>query len=355
MLLIIPLINDILILVKGLIYMKKLIALLLCLGILFTVPAAICSAQEAYAVTSVEDAYEEFKNQHSDFVKSFTDYGITEELLKEFLYDIHAYISEINTHTTVTPDNFEKHALTAISTVSSREKYYSIQDAILILYPDAIRQALKYGTVSEELQPIVDTVKKIVFDYGLLENTDAVLPQTPLLTFTDLPETHWAYYSVNTLVQNLILNGYLDGTFKPDSNITRGEFAKIIVSATDTLDSSASSSFSDVSTNDWYYHYVSSAYKNGYITGYPDGSFRPDDYITRADICTIVSRSLGSPVSVSGTTFSDDASIPAYAKIPVYALVKKGIINGMGDGKFAPTAFATRAQTAKIICSAFFE
>lgn len=331
--------------------MKKLISIILCL--IFLCSCVVCSAEE-YKVYSVEDAYAEFKGLHPDFVESFINIGVKEDLLTSFLYDIHEYILEINSHTPITNENFEKHALSAISAISSREKYYPVQDALLILYPTAIKQALKNGTVHKDLQPVVDTVKKIVFENGMLNSSATPEFSEPAFKFSDLPDSHWAYNSVNILAENFILNGYLDGTFKPEANITRGEFAKIIVSATDTLDISASSSFSDVSSDDWYYYYVSSAYKEGFIKGYPDGTFRPDDYITRADICTIVSRCLGSPTSLSGVTFDDDFLIPSYAKIPVYALVKLGIINGMGDGKFAPTAFATRAQTAKIICTAFF-
>ena len=343
--------------------MKKLLSVFLCLVLLTS--SVVCFAKEKYSVSSIEDAYSEFKGKHPEFVESFIKSGVSEELLMSFLFDIHDYILEINSHTPITKENFEKHALTAISTVSSREKYYPIQDTLIILYPQAIKQALKDGTVHKDLQPVVDTVKEIVFENDLInsgsgagagssfgENTST--PQSPAITFSDLPSSHWAYDSVNVLTENFILNGYLDGTFKPDANITRGEFAKIIVSATDTLDTSATSSFSDVSSNDWYYYYVSSAYKEGFITGYPDGTFRPNDYITRADICTIVSRALGSPTNLSGAAFDDDMLIPSYAKIPVYALVKLEIINGMGNGKFAPTANATRAQTAKIICKAFF-
>ncbi len=333
--------------------MKKLLTIILSIVLALTVLTV--SAEENYNVYSIEDAFADFKLEHPDFVKSFVDYGVVEDLLMSFLQDTHTYILEINSHTPVTYENFEKTALTAISGISSREKYYIIQDALLILYPDAIRTALKYGTVDESLKPVVETVKRIVFENKMIYETDIEdIPTEPAFTFTDLPDSHWAYNAVNVLAENFIINGYLDGSFKPEANITRGEFAKIIVSATDTLDTAATSSFSDVSEEDWYYLYVSSAYKEGFITGYPDGTFHPNDYITRADICTIVSRSLGSPTTVSGTLFSDDNLIPSYAKIPVYALVRKGIINGMGDGRFSPTSNATRAQTAQIIYSAFF-
>ncbi len=334
--------------------MKKLLTLILCITIIFSFSVFSCHAEESYSVYSIDDAYAEFKTEHPDFVNSLLNQDIEESLLVSFLHDVHYYIAEINSHTPITENNFEKQALLAISNISSREKYYSIQDALLTLYPDAIKLAVKEGVVAEELQPIVDTVKKIIFTNGMLNLTDSPT-YTPAFTFTDLPVSHWAYYPINILADNFILNGYLDGTFKPEANITRGEFAKIIVSATDSLDASANASFTDVTTDDWYYYYVASAYQKGYIKGYEDGTFRPNANITRADICTIVYRALGSPASVSGEEFSDDKLIASYAKIPVYALVKMEIINGMGDGTFAPAAFATRAQTAKIIHSAFFK
>ena len=156
------------------------------------------------------------------------------------------------------------------------------------------------------------------------------------------------------MASELILSGYLDGSFKPDNNITRAEFAKIIVSATNSFDASAASSFLDVPSESWYYYYVSTAYKLGYITGYPDGSFHPDDNITRADICTIVNRVLKASPDGSVSTFADDWAIPDYARNSVYALASKGIVNGYADRTFAPKSYATRAQTAKIIYAALF-
>ena len=133
------------------------------------------------------------------------------------------------------------------------------------------------------------------------------------------------------------------------------EFAKIIISALNANDTTAKAEFYDVNENDWYYMYVSSAYKLGLITGYPDGSFHPSDNITRADICTIVNRALKLVPDGSVSTFTDDYAIPTYARDAVYALAAKKIINGNPDGSFMPTAFATRAQTAKIVYAGLFQ
>lgn len=337
--------------------------------ILFSI-VMMLSSSVAYGY-SVDDAYYDFKNQHGDFVTSLTDFGVSEDTIISFLYDIYDYVLEIHSATGITPDNFESNALTAITRVSAREQYHSIQDALLVLYPDSIKMAVSSGNVSDEFKPIVETVKKIIFENGMLDfmyqdNTGDVesssSPSVPsegnnsVSTFTDINDSHWAYTAVKYLADNFILNGYLDGTFKPDANITRAEFAKIIVSATNNYDYSATSSFTDVSSQEWYYAYVSSAFKNGYITGYPDGSFHPDDTITRADICTIVYRCIKDSLANKSvpSQFFDDASIPQYAKDAVYALAGNNIINGIGNNSFSPASYATRAQTAKIVYQAIF-
>ena len=352
--------------------MKKLTSILTALIMIF-------SAFSALAV-NVDSAYNEFKSKHPDFIKSLTDNSISEATLKDFIKDIDNYLSEMSKTTTITKSNFEKCAMDAIMDVSSREKYYTLQDTLIILYPEAIKLAVKEKKVSSEFKPLVETVKSIYFGKNngggggggggsssddekedeKTENTpsdekeDVISPQ-PTISFTDIKSSHWAYDSVINLAEKFILNGYLDGTFKPESNITRAEFAKIIVSSTGSVDPYALSTFKDVNNNDWYYSYVSTAYSMGYITGYPDGSFRPNDNITRADICTIVNRVLKAENTSSVSAFTDDSLIPSYAKDAVYALNSKGVINGYQDGTFAPLTFATRAQTAKIIYGAFFK
>ncbi len=350
--------------------MKRITTLLFTLIMVF-------SAFGALAV-NVNDAYNEFKSKHPAFIKSLTENNISEATIKAFIEDVDNYLTEMNKITTITQSNFQKCAMDAIMDVSSREKYYKLQDTLLILYPDSIKLAVTENKVSSEFKPLVETVKAIYFgknnggtggggsgtsndnekEDNLPENTpsddDVIIPQ-PIISFTDIKSSHWAYDPIIYLSEKFILNGYFDGTFKPENNITRAEFAKIIVSATGSIDPYALSSFKDIDKDEWYYSYVSTAYSMGYIAGYPDGSFRPNDNITRADICTIVNRVLKAEKSSSATTFKDDGLIPSYAKDAVYALNSKGIINGYQDGTFAPLSFATRAQTAKIIYGAFFK
>ncbi len=345
--------------------MKKIVSLIVVITILF-------ASLGAYAL-NIKNAYKEFKSAHPEFINSLISAGIPEDTIISFINDVYDYLMEIDKYTPVTKTNFESNAIRAITDVSSREAYYTFQDVLIELYPDAIKLAIKEGKVHKDFQPLVATIKKILFpeensstspgpssspDTDDDRNTDSkqeeTTPSQPETRFADVSQSHWAYTAVSYLADNFILDGYLDGSFKPENNITRAEFAKIIVSATNTFDAGAASEFNDVSETDWYYSYVSTAYKLGYITGYPDGSFRPNDNITRADICTIVNRALKAAPS-NGIVFTDDNLIPSYAKDAVYALSAKGIINGFSDGTFAPTTYATRAQTSKIIYSAFFQ
>lgn len=359
--------------VKEGILVKKVLAIALSVIMIF-------SFTSVYAF-SVKEAYKEFKSIHPEFVDSLIKEGIEEKTIISFMSDVYDYVVEVDSYTPITKQNFEENAMSAVMDVSSREKYYKLQDTLLILYPEAIKLAVTQGKVAPEFQPLVNTIKRIYFgednpgggssgggggggsseeddqdDEEIKpEDNEPTTPPVHEISFTDIDSSHWAYTSVSYLASNFILNGYLDGTFKPENNITRAEFAKIIVSATDTFDSNAVSSFKDVSSDDWYYYYVSTAYNKGYITGYPDGSFRPNDKITRADICTIVNRVLKASPSKNPEAFKDDSEIPSYAKDSVYALSEKGIVNGFSNGTFAPKTYATRAQTAKIIYAAFFE
>lgn len=168
--------------------------------------------------------------------------------------------------------------------------------------------------------------------------------------FTDLGDVEWAQEAINHLASLGIINGMGDGTFAPNDNVTREQFAKMIVMCMGyTVNESATSSFSDVVAGEWYAPFVAAAANNNLITGFEDGTFGVGQNITRQDMAVIIYRALGSPNPSSTGSFSDDAEIGDYAKLAVYSLVEIGIINGMGDGTFAPQATATRAQAAQML------
>ena len=109
--------------------------------------------------------------------------------------------------------------------------------------------------------------------------------------YSDVADGSWYNNAVSTLSNMGILGGYEDGTFRPNASITRAEFTAMAMRfARDTLD--GGSIFSDVTTGDWFYAPVTSAADYGWINGYPDGTFRPNAPITRAEVAAVVNRML---------------------------------------------------------------
>ena len=111
--------------------------------------------------------------------------------------------------------------------------------------------------------------------------------------YSDVTADKWYNNAVSTLSRLGVISGYPDGTFRPDASITRAEFAKIAVSFCKYGSTTYSGCFSDVKASDWFSTCVETARNSNLIAGYPDGTFRPNNAITRAEACTIVNRTLG--------------------------------------------------------------
>lgn len=111
--------------------------------------------------------------------------------------------------------------------------------------------------------------------------------------FTDVASGAWYNNAVSTLTRAGILDGYEDGSFRPNASITRAEFTKIAVSFFKHVGGASANPFSDVPDSAWYAEFVKAAAELGLIGGYEDGTFRPNAPITRAEACTIVNRTLG--------------------------------------------------------------
>ena len=110
--------------------------------------------------------------------------------------------------------------------------------------------------------------------------------------YSDVAATQWFNNAISTLSNAGIINGYEDGTFRPNNPITRAEFAKIAASFFTYVDQEYQGLFPDVPQSKWYAKYVEAASELGLITGYEDGTFRPEKNITRAEACTIVNRTI---------------------------------------------------------------
>lgn len=176
-------------------------------------------------------------------------------------------------------------------------------------------------------------------------------PVTPV-TFTDMGTATWAMDSVSYLASHGVINGKGNNLFVPNDTVTREEFVKMIILAFNSSMSNAGCAFEDVDTNRWSYPYIVTASDLGLVTGVNETTFNPTGGISREDLAVILNRAYkltGKTAGKASVSFSDAGSIAGYAKDAVATLVGLGVMNGVGDGKFAPKAVVTRAQAAKAI------
>jgi tripartite motif-containing protein 71 len=162
---------------------------------------------------------------------------------------------------------------------------------------------------------------------------------------------HWAEASIKQAVSSGIVSGYPDGTFKPNDSVTRAEFAVMLINTLKPQGEGAALTFTDTAKiGTWAQKAVAQAVKAGIIKGYEDGSFRPDAEITRAEMAVMLANALGLPIEANAAIgFADDKDIPAWAKASVAYVKHAGIVQGKGDNEFAPQDHATRAEAVTVL------
>ena len=175
------------------------------------------------------------------------------------------------------------------------------------------------------------------------------------VTFSDV-ENHWAKNAINDMGSRLVVTGVGNNNYTPDRGITRAEFAAIIVRALGLEPGVGTNGFRDVAATDWYCGYVESAAAYGIVNGYGNGSFCPNDKITREQAMAMTARAMkitglkadltDSEVSSLLSAYTDASSVQNYAKESIAACLKTGITNGTRVNKLSPKAYVTRAEVA---------
>ena len=184
-------------------------------------------------------------------------------------------------------------------------------------------------------------------------NTDGLVkPVEQSDVFNDLQAVPWAKESIRMLYSKGVLNGYIDGSFKPDLSVTREEYVKMIVCAFSLLDSTAECDFDDVGKDAWYYSYVSSAHSAGLINGLEEQVFGAGRYLSRQDLAVMLYRIAqykNIKISNSGeSNVNDMATVSDYAVDAVETMIRGGVMTGDGTN-FDPHGNVTRAMAAKVI------
>ena len=154
-----------------------------------------------------------------------------------------------------------------------------------------------------------------------------------------------AFAQGEILINDPFINGYKDGTFKPDKKVTRAEIAKIAAEAYKIAQ--ANEDFPDVESEHWAAMFIGGLQAQGIVEGDPDGNFRPEDGLTRAEFSAIVLRASGLKVSEEKADFSDTDG--HWAEAIIRTLAENGIVKGYEDGTFKPQQEVTRAEAVAMV------
>lgn len=171
--------------------------------------------------------------------------------------------------------------------------------------------------------------------------------------FTDLNVEAWYFPMVDEAVSKGIFSGLGEQTFSPNTTITRAQFVQALANM-DGVDLSAYegySSFNDIPASSWSAKAVNWASSMGIVNGYSDGSFHPNDKITREQMCVILVNYGGLTKSDNSQQFADDASIAGWAKEAVYACRDNGLVSGKSGNIFDPKGNTKRCEAAKVMVS----
>jgi len=176
-------------------------------------------------------------------------------------------------------------------------------------------------------------------------------------SFSDI-QNHWAKPFIQGLLDKGLISGFKDGTFKPDDKMTRAQYAALLVKAFNPSAKRDGINFTDVADDLWAKDVIQEAYRGEFLSGFPDNSFKPNDNVQRAQVIVSLVNGLGLSAS-DGTvlsTYSDRAAIPDYAKDEVNTATKKEIVVSYPDTKqLDPTKDATRAEVAAMVYQALVD
>ena len=167
--------------------------------------------------------------------------------------------------------------------------------------------------------------------------------------FSDVDADDWFAGSAVYVRDNGIMNGTSATTFDPNGTTSRGQIAAILYRAAGSPAASGGTAYSDVAETAYYASAVRWASASGVVTGYDDGTFRPNDPITRQQMAAILWRCAGSPAAESGTDYADESAIASYAVTAVDWARDAGVISGRDGNRFDPSGRATCAQAAVIL------
>jgi hypothetical protein len=222
--------------------------------------------------------------------------------------------------------------------------YYSVDSNLWLPFRNGQVYTAQDGKV------LINTNHFTYFALELVDETLVTLHTSSPKEFVDIIG-HWAESYINNISSKGIVSGKSKRTFAPNDFITRAELAKIVINAFgfEIPDNVNQSSFSDVPINAWFAPFIYVAKDHKLVEGYPDGEFKPNNFISRVESLKILLKAAGFELDNKATAdYKDTEKISWYAKYLAFATSNK-IVSGYMDGTFKPGNPITRAEIAKIV------
>ena len=248
-----------------------------------------------------------------------------------------AYLATSNTGTTYDGATPLLQATTPVTPGSTIDLYFSIQDH----RDDFFDSAVFLDNFAWSNDPSC---------------TSSVIP----ITFLDVPTSHWAWRFIEGIAAAGLTSGFPDGTYKPENLVTRAEMAVFIKKGIHGGGYSppapdGSHPFGDISGH-WAEAWIEDLFDEGFTSGFPDGTYRPDNQVTRAEMAVFLKKAIHgssytSPMPDGSHPFSDIAG--HWAEAWIEDLFDEGITSGFPDGTYRPENTATRAEMAVFLVNAF--
>ncbi|MFB4331308.1 5'-nucleotidase C-terminal domain-containing protein [Paenibacillus sp. CR_12] len=202
-----------------------------------------------------------------------------------------------------------------------------------------------------EYTPVPFKVNGQRIDIYSRTNSTYLVLQNPV-TFQDIA-SHWSKGEVESLAAKMIVTGRTEQTFVPNAPVTRAEFAALVVRALGLSADAASGSFQDVASSDWHAGAIQAAVDADIINGYTDGTFKPNRTITREEMAVMAYNALEyagyNPVDAAKAHFADASAIGVWSQVAVYELAALDILNGDPKQRFHPKSNATRGESAAVL------
>ena len=171
----------------------------------------------------------------------------------------------------------------------------------------------------------------------------SLMPVNAFAAQTSDISNHWAKDNIQSWVDKGLIKGYEDGTFRPDRNISRAEFITLVNGAFGYIEV-ATINYTDVKADAWYANAIVKAKAAGYISGYPDGTMKPDNPISREEAATIVMKINKLEANPSAANTFTDSALLSWSKGAVGAVFAAGIMEGYPDGNFGSQKLIKRGE-----------